>query len=153
MMNLLEQFVLKHVQISLLRAELLHVQREAGTQEARVELNLSPRPVRPDSGDELPAYQVSARLSCRGGDDDDPQFVAEVGFEAIYQQVKGEPLDIAEFTSDHASLARQLYPLLQSELRMLLLRLGLEQVHLPFDLAGAVHSQEHESVLISPSLH
>ena len=34
----------------------------------------------------------------------------------------GDPVDVAEFTSHHASLTRQLYPLLQQELRMLFYR-------------------------------
>jgi hypothetical protein len=76
-----------------------------------------------------------------------------VGFEAIYQQIDGDPVDIAVFTANHASLTRQLYPLLQQELRMLLVRLGLEQIHLPFDLAAKVNSPENETVQISGSLH
>ncbi len=66
-MNLLDQFILKHIQVSRLHAELTQVSKEPGNQEAKVELNLSPRPVKTDSGNELPAYQVSARLSCKGG--------------------------------------------------------------------------------------
>jgi hypothetical protein len=153
--NLLDQFVLQHVQVSLLKAKLVHVSKEPGAQEAKVELNLTPRMLNTDSGDNLPAYQVSARLSCRGGakGDPGPKFVASVGFEAIYQQIEGEPVDVAEFTASHASLTRQLYPLLQQELRMLLVRLGLEQIHLPFDLAAKVNTPEHQTVRISGSLH
>jgi len=154
-MNLLDQFVLQHIQVSLLKAELVQVSPEPGTQEAKVELNLTPRMLKADSGDKLPAYQVSARLSCRGGAEDEPgpSFNARVGFEAIYQQVAGDPMDVSEFTANHASLTRQLYPLLQQELRMLLVRLGLEQLHLPFDLAAKVNSPESQTVKISPSLH
>lgn len=154
-MNLLECFVLQHLQPMVLRVEVLKVIKDSGAQEAKVELSLSPRMVKTDSGDELPAYQVTARLSCRSGaaGKDEPMFKAQVGFEAIYQQVSGEPVDIAEFTANHASLTRQLYPLLQQELRLLLVRLGLEQIHLPFDLAAKVNSPEHETVRISGSLH
>ena len=154
-MNLLDQFVLQHVQVSQLKAKLLHVSKEPGAQEAKVELSLTPRMINSDGGDKLPAYQVSARLSCKGGAADDvgPKFVASVCFEAIYQQVKGEPMDLSEFTSNHASLTRQLYPLLQQELRMLLVRLGLEQIHLPFDLAAKVNYSESSPVQISGSLH
>ena len=154
-MNLLDQFVLQHVQVSLLKAKLVHVSKEPGAQEAKVELNLTPRMMNTDSGDKLPAYQVSARLSCQGGSESDsgPKFVARVGFEAIYQQIEGDPVDVAEFTANHASLTRQLYPLLQQELRMLLVRLGLEQIHLPFDLAAKVNSPENQRVQISGSLH
>ena len=154
-MNLLDQFVLQHVQVSLLKAKLVHVSKEPGAQEAKVELNLTPRMLNTDSGENLPAYQVSARLSCKGGakDDPGPKFVASVGFEAIYQQIDGEPVDVAQFTASHASLTRQLYPLLQQELRMLLVRLGLEKIHLPFDLAAKVNLPENQTVRISGSLH
>jgi hypothetical protein len=80
-------------------------------------------------------------------------FNAKVGFEAIYQQVKGDPLDVAEFTSNHASLTRQLYPLLQQELRTLLMRLGLEQIHLPFDLEARIGQAQNQTVQVSGSVH
>jgi hypothetical protein len=90
-MNLLDQFVLQHVQTSSLKAKLIEVSKEPGSQEAKVELNLTPRMLNTDSGDELPAYQVSARLTCKGGSKGEPgpKFVASVGFEAIYQQIEG----------------------------------------------------------------
>lgn len=154
-MNLLDHFVLQHIQVSQLEAQLEHVSPEPGTQEAKVELNLTPRLMKADSGDELPAYQVSARLSCRGGSEEEPgpRFNARVGFEAIYRQISGDPVDVTEFTANHASLTRQLYPLLQQELRSLLVRLGLEQLHLPFDLAAKVDSPEGQTVHISGALH
>ena len=79
-MNLLDHFVLQHIQVSQLKAELLHVSGGAGRKEAKVELNLTPRLVNPDSTDSLPTYQVSAKLSCRGGGDQEsgPKFVAVV---------------------------------------------------------------------------
>lgn len=154
--NLLEHFVLQHVQVSDMKAKLHHVNRniETGAQEAKVELNLTPRVLKTDD-DSLPAYQVSARLTCRGGAEDDPgpAFVARVGFEAVYQQTSGEPMDVSEFTANHASLTRQLYPLLQQDLRMLLVRLGLEQVHLPFDLPAKVQTPESQSIQVSGALH
>jgi hypothetical protein len=153
--NLLEHFVLKHVQVSRLNAELVQVGQGSGTQEAKVELNLTPRLMQTDSGDELPSYQVSAKLSCQGGKEQEkgPAFTAMVGFEAVYQQVQGDPIDVSEFTANHASLTRQIYPLLQSELRGLLSRLGLEQIHLPFDLSARVKGGNQQTVEISPSLH
>jgi hypothetical protein len=42
---------------------------------------------------------------------------------------------------------------LQQELRMLLVRLGLEQIHLPFDLAARMEESENQPVQISGSLH
>ena len=154
-MNLLEHFVLHHVQISELSAELVRVSKEPGTREAKVELNLTPRPVQADSGSALPAYQVSARLSCQGGGEGQtgPSFKARVGFEAIYQQTGGEPIDIAQFTANHASLTRQLYPLLQHELRGLLFKLGLEQIHLPFDLTARVKEGAGQTVHLSGAVH
>ena len=154
-MNLLDLFVLQHVQVSLLMAELVHVSKDAGTQEAKVELNLTPRLMKADSGDSLPAYQISAKLTCNGGSKEGsgPMFKAKVGFEAIYQQVQGNPVDVAEFTSNHASLTRQLYPLLQQELRTLLVRLGLEQIHLPFDLAARIDQPQNQTVQVSGAVH
>ncbi len=154
-MNLLDNFVLHHVQVSLLKARLIHVSKEAGAQKAKVELNLTPRVLDTESTESLPSYQVSALLSCKGGaeNDSDPKFVAQVGFEVIYRQIDGEPVDITRFTQNHASLTRQLYPLLQQEMRMLLVRLGLEQIQLPFDLAARVNLPEGEMVQISGSVH
>jgi hypothetical protein len=153
--NLLEKFVLKHVQISRLNAELVQLNQGSGTHEAKVELNLTPRLMQADSGSELPSYQVTARLRCQGGGEErkGPSFTASVGFEAVYQQIEGDPMDVSEFTANHASLTRQLYPLLQSELRGLLSRLGLEQIHLPFDLAAKVEESSGKTVEVSGSLH
>ena len=135
-MNLLDHFILQHFQISLLQAELLRVSREGSMQDAKVEMNLTPRLMEMDSGDKLPSYQVSARLVCIGGIDKDsePAFSAKVGIETVYQQTSGDPIDISEFTNHHASLARQIYPLLAQELRGLLTRMGLSNIQLPFDL-------------------
>ena len=154
-MNLLDQFCLQHVQLSLLKAKLINSAKEKGKREAKVELNLAPRLMQTDSGENLPSYQVSAKLICTGNPDETtgPRFVAQVGIEAVYQQISGEPLDLAKFTATHPSLTRQLYPLLQQELRMLLLRLGLEQVHLPFDLPARVEYEENQPVQVSGSLH
>jgi len=155
--NLLEHFVLQHVQVSLLKAKLISPPAEAsaGKQDAKVELNLTPRMIKSDGGGELPAYQVSARLTCRGGTDGDkgPRFIAQVGYEVIYKQVSGNPLDVTEFTSNHPSLTRQLYPMLQQELRTLLVRLGLERIHLPYDLAAKIDSSENEKVQVSSAVH
>lgn len=135
-MNLLDHFILQHCQISLLQGELLRVSREGAMQDAKVEMNLTPRLMEMDSGEKLPSYQVSARLICIGGTSEDsgPAFKAKVGIETVYQQTSGEPIDISEFTSHHASLARQIYPLLAQELRGLLTRMGLSNIQLPFDL-------------------
>ncbi len=143
------------MQLSLLEAKLRSPAKGHGSREARVELKLMPRPVKTDSGDEPPAYQVSAQLSCKGGAEGDvaPSFVARVGVEAVYQQIEGDPLDVTEFSAHHASLTRQLYPLLQQELRLMLMRLGLEQVKLPFDLPAKVEIGEDQTVEVPGALH
>jgi len=135
-MNLLDHFILQHCQVSQLHGELIRVAREGTTQEAKVEMNLTPRLMDMDSGEQLPSYQVSARLVLVGGSGDDskPSFKAKVGLETVYQQTSGDPLDIATFSTHHASLARQIYPLLAQELRGILTRLGLSNIQLPFDL-------------------
>jgi hypothetical protein len=126
-MNLLDHFILQHFQVSLLKGELLRVSREGTMQDAKVEMNLTPRLMEKSSGDQLPSYQVSARLNCVGNSADDagPAFKAKVG--------------IDEFTSHHATLARQIYPLLAQELRGLLTRMGLSNIQLPFDLNPLSH--------------
>ncbi len=146
-MNLLDHFILQHFQISHLHGELLRVSREGAMQEAKVEMNLTPRLMEMDSGDKLPSYQVSGRLVCIGGsgDDSEPAFKAKVGIETVYQQTSGDPVDISEFTNHHASLARQIYPLLAHELRGLLMRMGLSNIQLPFDL----NPQSHK-ITVSP---
>ena len=135
-MNLLDYFILQHCQISQLHGELLRVSREGTMQDAKVEMNLTPRLMEMDSGEKLPSYQVSARLTCIGGvgQDSGPAFKAKVGIETVYQQSSGDPIDISGFTNHHASLARQIYPLLAQELRGLLTRMGLSNIQLPFDL-------------------
>ena len=140
-MNLLDHFILQHVQVSLLQGELLRVSREGSMQDAKVEMNLTPRLMEMDSGDQLPSYQVSARLVCIGGvkEDSKPAFKAKVGIETVYQQISTDPIDISVFTNHHASLSRQIYPLLAQELRGLLTRMGLSNIQLPFDLNPGSH--------------
>ena len=154
-MNLLDHFYLQHVRVTRLEAELTDAREGVADREAKVELNLAPRPLKADSGDELPGYRVSARLSCRSGEEKgvSPKFSAVVGVEAIYRQIDGDPVDVAAFGAHHASLTRQLYPLLQQELRGLMLRLGLERIHLPFDLPARVDHPEQAAVQVSGSVH
>jgi hypothetical protein len=135
-MNLLDHFVLQHCQVSLLNAKLMNVTQDTVIQDAKVEMNLTPRLLEPDSGEQLPSYQVSASLHCTGHTDAGagPAFKAKVGLETVYRQTAGQPVDIAEFTSHHAGLSRQIYPMLAQELRNLLTRMGLSNIQLPFDL-------------------
>ena len=154
-MSLLDQFILQHVQLSVLRTELVRVSREPGMQESKVELNLTPRVIEEDQDALLPSYQVSARLNCDSASEDEsgPAFRAAVGIEAVYQQVSGDPMDINEFTNQHAVLARQLYPLLQQEMRGLLARMGLSQIQLPFDLVPRTPNVDGSVIEVSGSLH
>ena len=84
-MNLLENFILQHCQVSQLHGELIRVAREGAMQDAKVEMNLTPRLMDMDSGDQLPSYQVSARLVLVGGSGDDskPSFKAKVVLETV----------------------------------------------------------------------
>lgn len=154
-MNLLDHFVLQHVQIAFLQSELVRVSAEPGMRDAKVEMNLTPRILEANGGAELPSYQVSARLGCNSGmlDEEAPAFTATVRLEAIYQQTSGSPMDVAEFTNHHATLARQLYPMLQQEMRGLLTRMGLSQIQLPFDLKPRPESSGETTVRVSSSLH
>ena len=133
-MNLLEHFILKHLQLSGLHLDILQAPAKTEPKEAKVELNLAPRLMQADSGDVLPSYQVGARLTCQGPAAGGPAFSARVSLEAVYQQLHGDPIDLAQFTRSNASLTRQLYPLLQQEMRHVLLRAGLQHVSLPADL-------------------
>jgi hypothetical protein len=146
-MNLLDTFNLQHFQVSLLQGELLRVSREGTMQDAKVEMNLTPRLMEMDSGDKLPSYQVSARLVCVGvaSEKTGPAFKAKVGIETVYQQNSGAAIDISEFTNHHATLARQIYPLLAQELRGLLTRMGLTNIQLPFDL-----NPQSKKISVSP---
>jgi hypothetical protein len=153
-MNLLEFFMLQQVQLTALHAELLQTQAEPGAQEARVELNLAPRLVKTDSGTELPSYRVTARLSCESNSGKaTANFRANVSVEAVYQQTSGEPVDLAEFMRNNASLTRQLYPLLQAEMRQLLLRLGLQHIQLPYDLPPHTQKVSGQTIEFSGALH
>ncbi len=153
-MNLLDHFMLQHVQLTAMQAELLQSPSEPGTQEARVELNLAPRLVKADSGTELPSYRVSARLTCESSaSESKARFRAMVSVEAVYQQSSGDAIDLAEFMRNNASLTRQLYPLLQTEMRQLLLRLGLQQIQLPFDLPPHTHKISGQTIEFSGAVH
>ncbi len=133
----------------------MRASREPGMQEAKVELNLTPRVMEAEQDSLLPSYQVSAKLNCESASEDEsgPAFKAVVGIDAVYQQISGDPMDITEFTNQHAVLARQLYPLLQQEMRVLLARMGLSQIQLPFDLAPRVQNVDGPSIEVSGSLH
>jgi hypothetical protein len=156
-MNLLDLFVLQHAQVSLLHAELLRpsASGEHGQNDAKVEFNMKPRIFQAEKEAPLPSYQVSARLKVESGkpEDSGPAFNARIAIEAVYHQINGEPVDLAKFTASTASLARQLYPLLQLELRSELTRLGISGTHMPYDLNPRVENAETTVVRKPESLH
>ncbi len=139
-MELLKQFVLQQTQYSALHAELNRVPAENGTREAKIEFHLVPRKLKNPPKSALPAYQVTARLDCKGMDEqgEDPAFTVRIVLEAVYFQVEGEPMSFEEFSRRHGEFTRQLYPLVQQQLRQLLSQLGLEQLKLPADMGTIV---------------
>ncbi|QOC21289.1 hypothetical protein IC757_09500 [Wenzhouxiangella sp. AB-CW3] len=139
MTNLLEYFALAHTQLTRLNADLSEIVSQDNHFNAKVELKLTPLEMKHDG--ELPQYQVSARLLCRGQRDseasDEPLFTLEFVLQAVYRQFRGEPVDFETFTRHHASLTRQLYPLIQHQLQPVLKQFGLDQVKLPHDLVSS----------------
>ncbi|NBB93997.1 MAG: hypothetical protein GVY32_12610 [Gammaproteobacteria bacterium] len=139
MINLLDQFALTHTQVTRLHADLTEVVPASQRFSAKVELKLTPREYSHDG--ELPQYQVSAHLVCRGHRDtdtpDNPLFTIELVLQAVYRQFQGDPVDFERFKANHGSLTRQLYPLIHHQLQPVFKQFGLDQVKLPYDLAGA----------------
>ncbi len=137
MINLLDQFALAHTQVTRLNADLKEIVAQDQKFSAKVELKLTPREMSPDQ--DHPQFQVTARMMCRGHRDGneagDPLFTVELVLQAVYRQFCGEPVDFPMFSSSHASLTRQLYPLIHHQLKPVFKQLGLDQVKLPYDLA------------------
>jgi len=143
MINLLERFSLAHTQLTRLNADLAEIVPANQAFNAKVELKLTPREMHFDG--ELPQYQVTARLLCRGNRDQDteerPLFTVELVLQAVYAQFQGEPVDFETFSNSHGSLTRQLYPLIHHQLQPVFKQFGLDQVRLPYDLAGQAPDQ------------
>ena len=120
-MDLLDQFVLQQTQYSTLHAELNRVPSENGEREAKVEFQLVPRKLKNPPDSALPAYQVTAKLNCKGMDQqgEEPAFSVQIVLEAVYAQVSGNPMPFEEFSGRHGEFTRQLYPLVQQQLRQL----------------------------------
>jgi hypothetical protein len=139
MINLLEHFALAHTQVTRLHADLQAIVPREGKFSAKVELKLTPRRMAEEQG--ANQYQVSARLLCRGGlegaDIDKPMFTIELVLQAVYRQLQGDPVDFSTFSANHASLTRQLYPIIHHQLQPIFKQFGLDQVRLPYDLASA----------------
>jgi len=136
MFNLLDQFALAHTQVTRLNADLKEIVAQDQKFSAKVELKLTPREIAPDG--EVPQYQVTARMFCRGHREGletaEPLFTIELVMQTVYRQFRGEPVDFQTFSASHGSLTRQLYPLIHHQLNPLLKQLGLDQVKLPYDL-------------------
>ena len=156
-MNLLELFALKHVQVTVIHAELTHsgTAGEHSHGEAKIEFNMKPKIFKAEKEAPLPCYQVSTRLKVESGDHENPApvFNARIAIEAVYQQSTGTPVDLVKFTANTATLARQLYPLMQLELREMLSRLGITGIRLPLDLAPGMEKKESAPEGVPASLH
>ena len=139
MLNLLDHFALAHTQVTRLTADLKDIVKPDQTFRAKVELKLTPRQIAPDQG--VNQYQVTARMLCRGSrESDDPGqtlFEIELIMQTVYRQFQGDPISFEQFSSSHASLTRQLYPLIHHQLQPVFKQFGLDQVRLPYDLVKA----------------
>ncbi len=142
MINMLERFALAHTQVTRLNAELREIVPPNQTFSAKVELKLTPLEMKYEG--ELPQYQVTARMLCRGSREDQPDkllFTIELVLQVVYSQFQGEPVGFETFKANHGSLTRQLYPLIHHQLQPVFKQFGLDQVKLPYDLAGNAQDQ------------
>ena len=137
MTNLLDHFALAHTQLSRLHADLREPVPADQAFQAKVELKLTPRKT-PHGDAQPPRYQITAQLFCRGTREQEPEaeplFTVELVLQAIYRQVRGEAIEFETFSSNHLSLARQLYPLIHQQLLPVLKQFGLDKLSLPHDL-------------------
>lgn len=142
MLNLLDRFVLAHTQVTRLNADLKEIVAPDHAFRAKVELKLTPRVMPPDQG--VNQYQVTARMTCRGSreSDDTEQalFEVELVVQTVYRQFQGDQVSFEEFSGSHASLTRQLYPLMHHQLQPVFKQFGLDQVKLPYDLVKSPDS-------------
>jgi hypothetical protein len=136
MLNLLDRFALAHTQVTRLNADLKEIVAPDQAFRAKVELKLTPRAMPPDQG--VNQYQVTARMTCRGSRESDESaqalFEVELVLQTVYRQFQGEAVSFEEFSVSHASLTRQLYPLMHHQLQPVFKQFGLDQVKLPYDL-------------------
>ncbi len=143
MINLLDRFSLAHTQLTRLNAELREIVPPDEPFSAKVELKLTPLEMHYEG--DLPHYQVTARLLCRGSRESDsadqPLFTIELVLQVVYEQFQGEPIGFDTFKENHATLTRQLYPLIHHQLQPVFKQFGLDQVKLPYDLAGNAAQQ------------
>jgi len=139
MINLLDRFALAHTQVTRLNVDLTEIVPADQRFSAKVELKLTPREIAHEA--DLPQYQVTARLLCRGHREaesaDQPLFTVELVLQAVYRQFQGDAVDFETFKANHGSLTRQLYPLIHHQLQPVFKQFALDQVKLPYDLAAS----------------
>mgnify|MGYP005849388627 CR=1 FL=1 len=148
-MTIIDQFALRHTQLSAVHADL---HKQAGTEQAitaKVELNMTPREMQRQQ-ETMPSYQITAMISCNGEAeaDGEPLFSLQLTMHAAYQQIDGDAMDFEHFKRSHAPFTRQLYPLLHQHMRQLMLQLGLENVKLPYDLAEGRPVAKQQAVVL-----
>jgi len=147
-MSIIDNFALRHIQLSAVHAD-LHQQASAEQAiTAKVELNMTPREMQRQQ-ENLPTYQITAMITCKGAAeaDGEPLFSINLTMHAAYQQISGDAMDFERFKRSHAPFTRQLYPLLHQHMRQLMLQLGLENVKLPYDLAAGKPTPQDAVVL------
>lgn len=143
-MNLLDQFVLARTQLLSVHAELKRHAPQDQVIHAKVELKFRPQE---EHGDEFRGEhqigieaQVTGSFGSEATDDRADIFFIEIKQLANYRQFQGQTMDFSIFSENHASLARQLYPIIHAQIMDLLRQLGLGHVNLPIDLAHAESS-------------
>ncbi|MCB1608860.1 MAG: hypothetical protein KDI71_17990 [Xanthomonadales bacterium] len=146
--QLLRYFMLSGSQLVKLHAD-MHKTVPPGSQcQARVEVKLTP--LKPEESDQPKHFLVSVRFYCQGtppaGQEQERLFTIELVINLAYVQFSGDPISFEYFAQHHASLSRQIYPLIQSQASTVLHQLGLSMVRLPMDLSeravsdsGTVH--------------
>ncbi len=141
-MNLLEQLVLSSLQWLCVHGELKSAPLGDRTIQAKVELKLRPEVhVQSEAGRHYPLMARAEVVgTCEGETDRIEVFSLELTLRATYRFQQGEPISDEAFSEHHASLARQIYPLMHMRLNQLLLELGIPHVTLPPDLAHPNHS-------------
>ncbi len=143
-MNLLDQFVLSKTQVVGVHAELKRHAPPDQVIHAKVELKLSPQDRHSEEvqGEHQIGIEAQVLGFCGSEASADRMdiFSIEVKRLANYRQFQGQAVDFATFSEHHASLARQIYPLVHGQMMDLLRQLGLGHVNLPIDLAHAESS-------------
>ena len=138
MESLLSYYTLSAIETLKLSVEVIrHLPAEQPCQ-ARIELKFTPQMPNDPAREQGQLLQV--RLFVVGlpqsGREDERFFTLDIIINAHYRPQGTDPgFDI--FNRAHASLTRQLLPLLQRRAIALLMEVGLHQIHLPMDLVHA----------------